>query len=274
MLKELLTPEQLKKIENVLMPVEKIALEDLNLPYEVRGSIDHAIIVKNRIVQFCSEDYGLRTNEEILDNFLEFLISNKVPISEINGINHRNSRFRMDIIIGDKSENISKKVIDPVKMGLRIYNSYDGSQKFMFSAGIYRLVCLNGLSVLDETFSMKKTHTMQIYDGVDLSESLAKIAMVMEQFNDMTALYHDLSNFKVYSLETRMREVIEATNYPVSLLDGALERAQLELELGYPKSDWVVYNGLNFMLNHGNDSYLGRKFEKMDREILKFLLEC
>lgn len=159
-------------------------------------------------------------------------------------------------------------------MGLRIYNSYDGSQRFMFSVGIYRLVCLNGLSVLDESFVMSKSHTAQMYDGVDLSESILRIEAVMAQFQDMTTIYHDLSDYKVHSIETRMREVIEETSYPIGLLEGAMERAELEIEMGYPKSDWVVYNGLNYMLNHANDSYIGRKFEKMDREILKFLIEC
>lgn len=274
MLQTLVDPKLLKGVEDILGPVSMVPLKELGIDIPVKSAINHAILSRGKIVQFCSEDYGLRTNESILIHFLRFLKDKKMPVHELVGHNHMNSRFRMDIVLNFGDSNVTKSVNDPLKVGLRIYNSYDGSQKYQFSTGIYRLVCSNGLSVLDEEVKIRKTHTSSVYDGDDLQEAEDHILNTIKSLTPMMDIYNDLADYPVRNLELRMEEVAEGVGYPRSLIEEALDRAHEEIAMGYPSSDWVVYNSMNYMLNHGNSALIGRKFEALDKAILNFLVTC
>jgi hypothetical protein len=273
-MKGLVDPKLLEGVKDLIFPVAKIPLEDLNFPYDVVQGKSNAIVVKgNKVINFCSPDYGLRTNESLIKEFLEHLVSNGYKPKKLAGFNFNNRRFRIDIELDLASYNMgSKGINDLVSMGIRVYNSYDGSQKFMFQVGLYRLVCLNGMTTLVEDLSIKKSHTTQVLDGVDISESLDLLDAHKEGFDEMVQVYHDLKDFRLKDPEVRLENVAENTGFPMGLLEGARERMILELRRGYPPSDWVVYNALNYMLNHGNDSFIGRKFERLDREILNYML--
>jgi hypothetical protein len=123
-----------------------------------------------------------------------------------------------------------------------------------------------------ENVSLRKSHTSVILDGDDISESITLLENNQEGFEEMVQVYHDLKDFKLGNPKIRLEEVAENTSFPMSLLEGAEERMIAELKMGYEPTDWVVYNALNYMINHGNDSLIGRKFEKLDKEILNYML--
>jgi hypothetical protein len=273
-MKDLVNPKLLEGVKDLIFPVAKIPLEDLGFPYEVISGKSHVVVIKgNKAINFCSPDYGLRTNESLIREFLEHLISNGYKVNSLRGFNFNNRRFRIDMELDLGHYNMgSKRVNDILSMGIRMYNSYDGSQKFMFMVGLYRLVCSNGMTSIVENVSLRKSHTSVILDGDDISESITLLENNQEGFEEMVQVYHDLKDFKLGNPKIRLEEVAENTSFPMSLLEGAEERMIAELKMGYEPTDWVVYNALNYMINHGNDSLIGRKFEKLDKEILNYML--
>lgn len=262
--------------QDLIFPVKKVPIEELGITEHTASSgITHAVVIRDsRIVNFCSEDYFLRTNQEILNSISSFLEENNLDFTVI-GSNFRNVRFKLEFILDHTKFNLgSREIQDPVALSIKILNSYDGSQRYQGSVSVLRLVCKNGLTSSTDLAKLMLSHTPQLADNLDIEKLLASVQESAENMDDITDSYFDLMDRKVYNIQDRIEYVVDELSLPKALTVDAVERADVEMaSFGFKPTDWIVYNSLNYALNHSNDSLLGRKADAMDKKVFTALLE-
>lgn len=268
--------EQHSLLESLIFPVKKVEMGSLGLPGGLitSSNLSHAIIINNKkIVNFCSEEYVLRTNESILQKIIPVITELGLQF-EFRGSSFRKTRFKMEFIIKSHTVDVGLRVNDPVSLCLGIYNSYDGYQRYSINLILYRLVCSNGMVAPEALLKLSKSHTSQLLslDDLDAVQLTAHLLTADKVLQDLSQYYLDLQDFRVKNHITLVDDVINTVRFPVSYRDAIIDRIETELQLGFPKTAWLIYNGFNFVLNHLSDSFIGRKAETLDTKVLMYLL--
>ena len=93
--------------------------------------------------------------------------------------------FRNDEIVinGDDGDIVYPQIL--------LTNSHDGKNSFQFQAGLYRMVCSNGLVIADEQFeSVKMRHMGYSFEDLQdmIKEMVAKLPLTVESMNKMKAI--------------------------------------------------------------------------------------
>jgi len=81
------------------------------------------------------------------------------------------------VIFGNDNLVVEGKDGDTVMPRILMTNSHDGKNSFQFQAGLYRLICSNGLVIADAEFANMKIRHM----GYDLSELKTVISEIVEK---------------------------------------------------------------------------------------------
>ena len=262
-------------MKDLFFPVVKSPLNELGFNYPVPSGSSHAIVKLkesgevDRVLSFCSGDYGLTLNLEIYQTF-QALIDKAGMNTQFNYTNREDTVFRMNWAL--QKVKMDMQVGDVVALGLEVYNSYNRKQKFTFSTYVERLVCSNGLTMPTLSKSKVSRHTGAIegYSSAELCIPMLQEAIT--QFEDSLEPYYDLVSTPVANLENRVKAIVNNTEFPPSLVESAMERMILEMsQFHLPQNDWLVFNGLNWALEN-SASYFGRKKTAMEKEVLDFLL--
>jgi hypothetical protein len=160
---------------------------------------------------------------------------------------------------------------------VRMNNSYDGSVKYSFSFGFYRLVCSNGLSVPIqglESRDFKLRHTPGT-GSMALQKTMDAIDIFVEKAPEVIKAYNPLVK-KTLSWEAalkRIEEVIEDTPFPKKKAEDVIRRLEKEKEMGFIVNDFLIYNALNHTLYQGESRMKTHKQDKVDAKVLNYLLE-
>ena len=80
---------------------------------------------------------------------------------------------------------------DTVFPQIMLTNSHDGKNAFQFQAGLYRMICSNGLVIADEQFeSVKMRHMGYSFEDLQdmIKEMVAKLPLTVESMNKMKAI--------------------------------------------------------------------------------------
>ena len=260
-------------MEDLLFKVEKVETKSiLGVDYKPASGISHAIVGKGKILHFCSKDYGLVPNRGIYDSFVNYFEKHKMKF-EASGTAFRDSRFQMDFAMLDHPTKMDNKG-DILFPSIRVLNSYNGYLRYKFAIRILRLVCSNGMTALVDEQVIDMLHTPQVEDGVAVEKSMELLHDFMGIYSDAVEPFIVLQDFPVKDIPNRIEEVIDATDFPIGLKDLAVERALKEIkDYQLESTDWLVYNALNYQLNHNADNLLGRKAARLDKQVLQYLLD-
>lgn len=263
---------------DIYFPVEKVLVEDIMPGYEHPSGINHAIVVTlpdgvKRVVQYCSALYYLVPNQSIIPAF-EHEISRFFKVEKTIKMN-RWARFFIDFVLKDKAVVMNSG--DTVFPRIQLINSYDGSIRYHFMAGYYRLICSNGLMVpagfVKEISSM---HTPKLGEETSFEKVMQMASEFLAETVEITEVYKELQDQLTPDWMMRIEEVVEETTFPVSLQEDVTDRMGTELELftEVKPNDWLVYNAFNYQLNH-NEELKAKQSKKdgMDQEVLGYLLK-
>ena len=80
---------------------------------------------------------------------------------------------------------------DTVYPQIMLTNSHDGKNAFQFQAGLYRMICSNGLVIADEQFeSVKMRHMGYSFEDLQdmIKEMVGKLPLTVESMNKMKAI--------------------------------------------------------------------------------------
>lgn len=263
--------------KSLLYPVYKKPAEEVfGEGFSFSNKLSHFVITDTddgpRIVNACSKNYTILENKDILTPILTGL-GEKFEL-ELRAKSKQSSKFYVDLIIKDKALKVTKK--DDIFPRVRFMNSYDGSLKYSFMFGFYRVVCSNGLTIPAKDIRATSVKIMHTPSAVDRWEKVIDtVSEFFEESSHLISSYQELAGNKLTLDEAigRLNDVLKNTKAPKTRLDAMVNQLQKEKNAGLPVSDWLVYNAVNHELNHGGLATAPHKLDKVDQEVLQFLLK-
>lgn len=264
-------------LSNLYLPVEKVYMEEVLPGYKHRSGLLYATVItlpsgEKEIVNYCSEDYHLARNEEIIPPFIQE-VSRFYDVdvrSKIRG----NTQFYVDVVL--KNKELSMGTLDKVNPTIKVINSYDGSIKYHFQMGFWRKICANGLMGFVNWDSIKKMHTPGLENLTDFSKVMEMASLFLAECDEHFERYRELQGQTVKNPLLRIEEISEETDFPTSLIENVVERLEEERKLLNIEvvNDWLVYNAFNYQLNHAEE-YKAKEERKakIDNQVFKYLLD-
>lgn len=259
---------------DILKPVKKVDVSSLiQGQLSVPSNATHAVVFDDKhIVNFCSENYTLLRNEDVMLPFEELL--NNAGIGYTVTYRQRNqAQFYIDYELDGNETDLGNG--DRVKPMVRLMNSYNGRVRYSFIFGVWRLVCSNGMFIQQEGSNLKLMHTLQIERDDAAGTSIDMVRNWMEETDTLLDPARELIEQDVIELEDRIMEVIEETNFPTRQAEAVMARANEEMEILKLRraNDWVVFNAFNYQLNHNPAINIHEhKTPKVDHSIMSYLL--
>ena len=156
---------------------------------------------------------------------------------------------------------------DTVFPQILLTNSHDGKNSFTFTAGLFRMVCENGLVVSTQQFeNVKMRHMGYTFEDLqkEILEMVEKLPLTVESMNKMKSIQisdEDAVKLAKKSLTTRFSEE-EIENLRIDF-DAFLEPVREE-DKG--KDLWTVFNVIQEKIIEGDFKYMsGTKIRKARR---------
>jgi len=177
------------------------------------------------------------------------------------------------VVFGNDDITITGKDGDTVMPRILMTNSHDGKNSFQFQAGLYRLVCSNGLVIADAEFANMKIRHMG-YDLAELKtviqEIVEKLPLTVECMNKLKAKQlseNEQVDFAKKALATRLSEK-EISKYTS---DDIVELLNPTRKEDNGNDMWSVYNVIQEKIIHGMfDVYGVRGKVRKARKIKNF----
>lgn len=263
--------------EELVYPVEKIPAWEVNPGFNTNSYNSHVVVVTTPTgklkVNDCSKDYQLIRNSALIDPIIDGLAPNHKVL--VTGSAWNNAVFSINISVGRALD--EKVVVDKLYPMISILNSYNGKIKCTTRLGIMRGVCTNGL-MLPESSDIKFlqfSHTPSNEEHIAIGRILEVFGEFLEHAGDIAEVYDDLKVSPVSDVVSRVEEVIENTAFPNKFKEDVIDRINLEMStFKFKQTDWLVYNGFNYQLNHHEEMVWDpKKRVKVDQDILTYLLE-
>lgn len=266
---------------NVYPNVAKLGLNEIS-DYSGVGKCSHVILSNGKIVQTCSNSYGLLKNENFFLPFEEKMREEHIEFKAVYK-NVDDCQFTADYILDGELSVATKQ--DTIQPKIRLINSYDGSCKTMGFLGFYRQVCSNGLHALRYEVDFKLKHTEK------------KIAIALPSLRDMLNKYQATEGVKIVRRFQVLAEVAVSQDGINEFVKGIVEKTNLfKFDKSEKNSDpslnaqfvldviakemntfqtvpnrWIVYNALNeWLFNDKRNS----KTEAMRTDIDAKLFEA
>jgi hypothetical protein len=157
------------------------------------------------------------------------------------------------VVFGNDNLVVDGKDGDTVMPRILMTNSHDGKNSFQFQAGLYRLVCSNGLVVADAEFANMKIRHMG-YDLTELktviNEIVEKLPLTVECMNKLKAKKlseKEMEDFTRKALRTRLPES-QISSLTFENIQEILNPTRKEDE---GNDMWSVYNVIQEKIIHG-----------------------
>jgi hypothetical protein len=133
--------------------------------------------------------------------------------------------FQKHLIRFHRREELGRAVLHDSRLELVLMNSHDGGCAFRLFAGVFRLVCANGLVVSEESFgaiSIRHTHRT-VEQVVDASQKIARnsdgIGGRIDTFRQRVLSEEERTDFATRALALRYDSAVEAPVRPSYLLE-------------------------------------------------------
>ena len=159
---------------------------------------------------------------------------------------------------------------DTVFPQVLLTNSHDGKNSFSFQAGLFRMICENGLVIATTEFESLKIRHMG-YDFETLQETIKqivdKLPLTVESMNKMKAV--ELGEQQMFDLAKSFLDFrVEGTEntYDTDAIESILE-PQREEDKG--NGLWEVFNRVQENIVEGNFKYLTPKGKFRQARIIK-----
>ena len=172
------------------------------------------------------------------------------------------------LIFGNPEIVINGKDGDTVFPRILLTNSHDGKTAFSFMAGLFRLVCENGLVISDEEFgSMKIRHMGYDFESLQttINEIVEKLPLTVECMNKLKEkqlTQEQKEHFALAALGLRFD-----TNNKTFNMEELLQPTRKEDE---GNDLWSVYNVIQEKLVNGMVDYRNGNKQRKARRIKNF----
>lgn len=185
--------------------------------------------------------------------------------SKTKGVGKHMVTFRNDDVVvnGDDGDTVYPQIL--------LTNSHDGKNSFQFQAGLFRMICENGLVISTQDFAKVKIRHMG-YTFEELQTQIRAMVellpLTVESMNKMKQIRlneEQMVEFATRALETRFNEKqMNRINIDVNQLLG--------VDRNEDKGDdvWVVFNRIQEKLLNGDFNYTAGNKVRKARKIKNF----
>jgi len=219
-----------------------------------------------------SRDYQLIKHNKAVTSILNLFEKKKVPIEPVKiNVSSNGARLfasfktkkEIDLGISPKS---NKEIGDVISPGFMILNSYDRSIRFSLQTFVFRLVCLNGMTVREQIFSHSKRHT----SNLDVEEMIENFMTTFETFDNIVPTISKMAQKKVTPtfLQDELNKVPGwVQDYSIDYLNksGFINVEEDEgspvIEMEKDLNHWDLLNAFTYVLTHTKDVSPERRFE-------------
>ena len=160
---------------------------------------------------------------------------------------------------------------DTVFPQILLTNSHDGKNAFTFTAGLFRLVCSNGLVIADEKFNdVKMRHMGYTFEDlqVQIKDRVEQLPLTVESMNKMKAVELNVKQMKALaekSLTTRFtKEQLKVVKINLDEIINPVRDEDKGNDL------WSVFNVIQEKIITGDFSYLSGAKSRKAREVKNF----
>ena len=259
------------KLSDLFFPVEVVAKTELfGKEFSFAKGREQAVFLpeKKKVVNDCSKEYVLTTNEDLFLPVYEQLISRYGEGGlDVQLENMDDRRFFVRFLI--KNLCFEAQGGDTVVLSVNVQNSYDGSMKKRFSLGYFRKICRNGLFAFSQIIQEEKKHSSFVMPNMKrLFDSLEMMEERQRVFAGLTERV--LSPAELAALVVDVKEKVP--RFPKKFLHEVPIRLYKEAEkLSLEPNAFLAYNGFNYVLNHGDMLLQPEMREKVDGQVLKLV---
>jgi hypothetical protein len=198
------------------------------------------------LVGVVSDKYKVIQHRELLEPMMDMINEKQYTVNKIMSINN-GSRIYLEVIIGGDIEvTRNEGQLDCMRPMATLVNSYDMSKPAGFIAGLFRLICKNGMYVGIRQIEFVKRHLGRNVFNLDFNEAVqGSIDLVT---NRIAPKFRELVNKSVDA--NRLNLINE--NLPTRLVKeiGGEKAEQLN-----GKNEWEVYNMFTAQLTHEYKNY-------------------
>ena len=166
---------------------------------------------------------------------------------------------------------INGKDGDTVFPQILLTNSHDGKNAFTFTAGLFRLVCSNGLVIADEKFNdVKMRHMGYTFEDlqVQIKEMVEKLPLTVESMNKMKGIElnkKQMRSLAKKALTTRFTEdQLKVTKIDLDEIINPIRDEDKGNDL------WSVFNVIQEKIIEGDFSYMSGARIRKARQVKNF----
>jgi hypothetical protein len=218
-----------------------------------------------------SEKYAHISTEKIIDD-MALLGWGVVDAKEVKARKADNIGFQKHLVVFRNNDiQITSEDGDNVFPQILLTNSHDGKNAFTFTAGLFRMVCENGLVVSSREFeNMKIRHMGYSFDELQevIKTMVEKLPLTVESLNKFRSIelgQDQMLDFAKKSLSTRFTEdELKIINIDLTDLLTPTRKEDNGSDL------WSVYNVVQEKLTHGRFNYQYGNKSRKARKIKNF----
>lgn len=204
--------------------------------------------------------YTIKTNEDCVNQMDDAIRAANIGTDYSWDITTIDQGRRMKAIVDFRDLVVEPTKDDYIHFRISVFNSYDGSWSFIFSAAGLRMWCLNGCTTPDNVASSRNKHTASI----NVQQEAGKIGKALDAFMNQREVWQrymgiDLRDHREYVERWLMTRLCA---YPTATSNVKYNDRQLEtLMRQYDKecsslgtNMWALYNTLTHWASHPTDN--------------------
>jgi hypothetical protein len=227
-------------------------------------------VFTNRPSSEVSEKYTHIPTEKVIDD-MELLGWKPVEAKQVNARNEKTRGFQKHLLVFRNNDIvINGEDGDTVYPQILLTNSHDGKNSFTFTAGLFRMICANGLVIADEQFEdVKMRHMGYTFEDLQvmIKEMVEKLPLTVESMNKMKLV--KLEEVTMLNLAKSLLDIrVEGTDntYDPSAIEEVLE-CQRKKDEGMGL--WEVFNRVQENIIEGNFHYKTKKGKVRQARVIK-----
>ena len=220
--------------------------------------------------QGVSEKYSHIPTDQVIKD-MELLGWGVVDAKEVKARKESTIGFQKHLVVfRNNGVVINGKDGDRVFPQILLTNSHDGKNSFQFTAGLFRMICENGLVIATDTFEDVKIRHMG-YDFNTLQDTIKemveKLPLTVEAMNKMKEV--ELQEEQMFDLAKSFLDIrVEGTENTYD--DHAIEEI-LEVQRSQDEGNmlWEVFNRTQENIIEGNFEYITRSGKRRQARVIK-----
>ena len=227
-------------------------------------------VFTNRPSSEVTDKYTFISTEKVIDD-MELLGWKVSDAKEVKARTKATIGFQKHLLVFRNNDVvINGEDGDTVFPQILLTNSHDGKNAFQFTAGLFRMICENGLVIADKTFEdVKMRHMGYTFEDLQvlIKDIVEKLPLTVESMNRMKSV--ELEENQVLELAKSLLDIrVEGTD---NTFNDIAVKDVLESQRNEDRGNglWEVFNRVQENIINGNFYYNTKSGKQRQARIIK-----